>query len=147
MDVIVDRSRWLTGEACTILHVNSALRSTEPPAEGFQCCLGFVCEGLGAEKEEMAGLGIPQDIIRLRKEINKLGLSTNRAVDGVPPYDVPSPRCYELMHANDEEDTCFSRHAREESVIKHGAAIGIHFVFIGEYPDYEAIRERWERDS
>lgn len=58
--VIIDRSKWRTGGNSDIAtgEGNTLLLN----AEGYQCCLGFVCEAAGVPRKKMRGWCLPNSV-------------------------------------------------------------------------------------
>lgn len=58
--VIIDRSKWRTGGDSDIAtgEGNTLLLNKE----GYQCCLGFICEAAGVPREKMQGWCLPGSV-------------------------------------------------------------------------------------
>ena len=58
MKFVVDRSKWRCGSNAGDRHGKGDTRLLN--SEGYQCCLGFVCEQLGVPRGELLNIPTPE---------------------------------------------------------------------------------------
>lgn len=114
INVTVRRSRWLRGEGSTY----SSLYRSE---DGRMCCLGFACEALGYQVEDIRDISSPNE------------LDTPTIWEGLEALErfngdyVCGPVTRQLMEYND--DKLLPDSEREAKIAALGSKIGIKFTF------------------
>ncbi len=93
---IIDRSIWRTGDEGNVAtgDGNTALLNEC----GYMCCLGMISEQLGVDKDDLLGLGEPEELSGFLDDLSELdllldehGVNTNLSDDAITINDGDLP--------------------------------------------------------
>lgn len=130
MEFVVDRSKWRSGGVIGAPYVTGKGITLLLNSEGFQCCLGFVCEQLGIERERLRGQTFPMDLKVEKDHPVQVLLLERKSL----PYSLDSDYCTLENHAaNVNDDTTLTRKQREKKLIRLFRDFGHTLKFVGEY--------------
>jgi hypothetical protein len=145
--VVINRKKWLTGE----LLAAGVVTDSGLLEDGYQCCLGFVCEAAGIPRRALRGQGAPADLVDGDNPISQATIKKREILltqagmvkVGTTAYHPASVQ--KAMEVNDTEGT--SRPVRERRIAALLARVGWKAVFVGAYPEKAIAKARWEAEN
>lgn len=115
MKLVIDRNRWLRGEASESYPSESYLLRS---SDGKMCCLGFLALACGARPEDITNVRTPDQALQACSW--PAGLIGSREFED---------RCDDLMNSNDESS--LRDDVRERIISERMAEIGVEVEFVG----------------
>lgn len=118
--LVIDRSKWRTGQRGENASGDGITMLLN--FEGYMCCLGFFCNASGIHREDLVGVGAPDELDK--QFFSKIPLL-------ISEVNIRSQFTDIAIEINDNEDMC--REEREDQIRVHFASEGIKVEFINDY--------------
>lgn len=130
MKFTVNRSKWRCGSNGEHSHGEGDTELLNK--EGFQCCLGFVCEQLGVPRENLLGVDLPCNApsVYTHEQVDEILLSEQKHFDESETFTTYADL---ESHAVAINDSLLPRKEKEAKLISLFAVFGHKLEFIGEY--------------
>lgn len=135
----IDRSKWRSGGDIDSENNTGAGYTQLLNGLGYMCCLGFYCSQSGLTNEELLGNANPREVL-LNKTNEKNPIPLLAKIDTEFIID-DTEFAENAMVINDNSHATTSE--REEQITEHFAQAGVEVVFVGEYENREALKEKY----
>lgn len=128
MEFVVDRSKWRCGGNGP----HSAGKGTASllNIEGYQCCMGFVCEQLGVSRKELLGVLLPSNLTWFHKVPHEIFLGDKKTLRF---YDWNCPAHLQSYAFTINDNPDLTKEEREAKLIQAFHEFGHTLKFVGEY--------------
>jgi hypothetical protein len=136
VELVIDRSRWLTGEYCDV----TSRRSKLLDSYGMMCCLGFAAKTAGCSDRKILDVEVPARVngnVSMKKleKLNLLEGELNNNITHSIDLLVNDAMCI-----NDMSGSTLSRKMRERKIKRVLGELNFEVKFTGRYPNYEKIK-------
>lgn len=151
-ELVIDRATWHNAT-----YYDKRLSALYVPETNTMCCLGFLCEKIGIDPQDMENVGEPVDLLTSSQLVGVRAKDVDEAIEkGFPIFWHTSITGKDrdgylqerwVNYAVDlNDDPHIIPSERERRLIKLFGDNGWNLSFTGEYPanKYDYDKERWE---